>query len=1472
MNNKTVEFDISSDSKNLSNKPNCSSSNNTKMFILPPDVLQNICMNDSKAESIVSAREAAIKDNNINNVRTQECNGDQIPTSTKNSTNLNIVIQPTTVIKLNKNNTMNDTDNESLKNTIKVPKCKKNDEKVISKVNHIKQVKHNSHTEKPKGNITVDSSVINSRNEKNLQEIKCVSNNVKNNQTTSNNIPKAQRTNSVSEQSSSENVHGRSKRVRKQTKFDDYIVSYARASVKKEIRNLDQKKKGIFNKEPKQESVSNSPLLDVTEVNDPNLTKCTKGELQNTQNKKNTSTAIPSITPVVTKKSLPFKSSNNSGDYTNVMKNENNFDVKRLQNSEDIGNKIKLEELKSTMESNNMNDNEVHMGAINTSVEHSISEEIDTLDRTKEDRMSMKISNALNQGNENTDALNQGSPDPILVTKPLVRKRGRPKKVMPILQQTPNTSDVSADNSEVSDNVNNVSIAEAVVHSKRHNRSYNICTNDGLSDDSSIEDNIPNSIVDRKGSSPASTSVSRGRGSSRSRGRGRGKGRSRGKGKELSYSSLDTEYVPKLKGPVTTDKVKQENSDADTISDTPKVELITCAKCEVELLKKQWNSHNLFKHNNTSWIKGDEPLDFENDIKLWRRVLTGALHKRRGQLICDKCGTVKRSVNGFISHTQFCGKSDEEKKALMVSCPTCGAVMMPSSMEIHERTHRQIEQNKMKELQIVRNENERVKRKAAEKAVSKILEFTELVKDNSVPPGKKIKLETSLLKNVVKTPNQSKNIPTVWKGIWKKELTSQGTAACRQMNCTYKSTSFEDICKHSTECSFMPKESYVCKICKFSSTSNENMVKHVTTAHSMVDETEHGSDYEEEHCSSDDTDTSNKINFYNMEQNRIHWREPYHPALRWTIEFEQKNYEYDLFTDYTPNHFILLNNTDAAKYLPELEISIRMKTERVGDKVCDTEIPWKQWKKFEGGFDKGVATFFVGGPVWALAWLPIPVSMFSKNPSQYIAISTHPTMESEYTVGKSYLGHNMIQIWNVGPLHYESEDKKKSPTLSYAITHNSGTVWCLEWCPSGCYQDESLNNYKKENEVQSSLKRIGMLAAACSDGNVYIYSLPFPEELDFKTTAENELPIYYTDPIMTLVVNISIYDSNDQNWQCTKLSWIKEHGHNTIAAGFSNGYIAVWDLTYKSPLSMQKRQNTWFINAFQYFYAHGNAVSMVALVPYNGERFLASGSIDKSYKFWDLEDTTAPQYSLQKGIILNGAWMTHWPCAIVTFDDALGYKHTNTYIFPLREHEYKLYPILATNSPTYALAVSDYANSIAHGTLAGEILTVFPHEILQAKELDKAIQKRRKLSSFVRIVDFSKAESGNNNDKQDSKNSTDYYYLPESYSECKDRFGIIFCDDLKNDENCTQRARQEKLIAVPVEEYPFMSVNRMSWNPNTWSYLWLAIGYQNGLVRLLSFKYMPVSRELKTLLPQHIKFMLNKSQKPVQKCYKKEES
>lgn len=59
------------------------------------------------------------------------------------------------------------------------------------------------------------------------------------------------------------------------------------------------------------------------------------------------------------------------------------------------------------------------------------------------------------------------------------------------------------------------------------------------------------------------------------------------------------------------------------------------------------------------------------------------------------------------------------------------------------------------------------------------------------------------------------------------------------------------------------------------------------------------------------------------------------------------------------------------------------------------------------------------------------------------------------------------------------------PSLEFCLLHNHGMIWHMEWCPSGCYDEEDSNG----------LRRMGLLAVACSDGNIIIYSIHFPDKL-----------------------------------------------------------------------------------------------------------------------------------------------------------------------------------------------------------------------------------------------------------------------------------------------------------------------------------------------------------------------------------------
>lgn len=65
------------------------------------------------------------------------------------------------------------------------------------------------------------------------------------------------------------------------------------------------------------------------------------------------------------------------------------------------------------------------------------------------------------------------------------------------------------------------------------------------------------------------------------------------------------------------------------------------------------------------------------------------------------------------------------------------------------------------------------------------------------------------------------------------------------------------------------------------------------------------------------------------------------------------------------------------------------------------------------------------------------------------------------------------------------------PKLALALAHECGTIWSLAWCPSGAFDIDG----KFSEKDNLSWCRMGLIAAACSSGNVQIFSVPFPDQL-----------------------------------------------------------------------------------------------------------------------------------------------------------------------------------------------------------------------------------------------------------------------------------------------------------------------------------------------------------------------------------------
>lgn len=69
-----------------------------------------------------------------------------------------------------------------------------------------------------------------------------------------------------------------------------------------------------------------------------------------------------------------------------------------------------------------------------------------------------------------------------------------------------------------------------------------------------------------------------------------------------------------------------------------------------------------------------------------------------------------------------------------------------------------------------------------------------------------------------------------------------------------------------------------------------------------------------------------------------------------------KNYELTLFEDNMPNVFTLLENNNAAKYLPELTISMAIKNVKLNSQNVENSNndTWKRLNRFESDIYEGI--------------------------------------------------------------------------------------------------------------------------------------------------------------------------------------------------------------------------------------------------------------------------------------------------------------------------------------------------------------------------------------------------------------------------------------------------------------------------------------------------------------------------------------
>ncbi|KAL3670241.1 hypothetical protein V7S43_004554 [Phytophthora oleae] len=256
---------------------------------------------------------------------------------------------------------------------------------------------------------------------------------------------------------------------------------------------------------------------------------------------------------------------------------------------------------------------------------------------------------------------------------------------------------------------------------------------------------------------------------------------------------------------------------------------------------------------------------------------------------------------------------------------------------------------------------------------------------------------------------------------------------------------------------------------------------------------------------------------------------------------------------------------------------------------------------------------------------------------RYLALATHPPCQVEdgkvvknsppdhyYDVPES--ARNLIQIWAVPvqrPLGTSQLTKDKTakrklvkPRMVYAIDHESGVTWDLQWCPL-------VKKFPKANRRKDSL---GVLAACFGDGSMRVFVIPKIPEERLQAESKEERIVEKNAPIVVTKVPRIIQLS---------VQW-SPHNWNMLLTGGSDGSVSLWNIKSAvsesdrlgddrgdpEPIEPQRRFQDADTIGKQEAFDWGCgwvAIRAVAWSPFDEHLFATTGN-DSVFKVWDVRE------------------------------------------------------------------------------------------------------------------------------------------------------------------------------------------------------------------------------------------------------------
>ncbi|CAH2066488.1 unnamed protein product, partial [Iphiclides podalirius] len=687
--------------------------------------------------------------------------------------------------------------------------------------------------------------------------------------------------------------------------------------------------------------------------------------------------------------------------------------------------------------------------------------------------------------------------------------------------------------------------------------------------------------------------------------------------------------------------------------------IVECGVCNKQVDGGEWFDHIHKEHNYLARIKGREPLDLETKMDEVQMFLYTILKTHNG-LVCKTCGVRRKYVKLFLQHIEKCipinvGTLDDEN---LLQCAVCSEKVPQKEWRSHAmKNHYNIawaigmEPIDLKNPYAVEKYLKEYKQ-ATKSLICKNCKMSRVscagFYAHIITCGKSDE-ETEYFKSFCTIcnckylciyKNQHLAMHREQEYVKERKLKvaevilskhEEENTQGRRKAAEKAKTVIENYKNKMNQCK------HKCSSCGFGCDTQSELDKHACGSYSERLSDSEGSvaydaqsDESESELDSDEEEEEERPDRRRKRHSEPALQIPRLPfkvnsarayVAQAALDFFNTHYTSDvLFPNWRTSQYQEVPPEDLPNYLPPLDQSCKVK-------IANDE--WITYNRFEAKTIT-VCSAFVGGCVRCVRWAPA----LGDDCVNYLCVCAHgaadaPRLPADHTFAHAAL----LQLWDFG-------DFAGIPKFALGIAHDFGTVWSMDWCPSGVRDCQPAGGGDTE-------ARLGLLAIACSNGAAYVLVVPYP-----KTGESQEAQFIKIKPVIEL--RLCSGDERKQ-YQATAISWSQQKGHAIIFVGYADGSTAFYDLNCDSPLLKSVEDGVTILHPFEDERPHNGCVLDVGLFASDagagGGAWGASCSASCTGAHAALR-APAPRLHTQLATV-RAPFTPHWPSILVTADDAI---------------------------------------------------------------------------------------------------------------------------------------------------------------------------------------------------------------------------